>query len=291
MNKFYLALATLFFCQAVLSQDIIVTQDNDTIQALIIKQKKEEIYFVFKNKGRYQSSMLPMSEVKSFQKDFNPKIRIPKDSLPGYIPASGFRLAINGGYSYDPARISPSIPTFLRDYNNKLRSGYHIETSAIYFFDRTFGIGIKYNLFKSKNSMDNINFTDIDGMEINGTLENDITTSFVGLVLATRIMGKKSNNAVFINSAFGYLSYRDDQLRVDPFMFTGNTLGSSVDVGYDYEISEDFFVGAQVGITGGRLKKVEMESASGVETVELSDNERPWGSARIDFSVGVRFQL
>nr|WP_299388359.1 hypothetical protein [Allomuricauda sp.] len=290
MRKICLILITVFSVHSTFSQDIIVTQNNDTIHCKITKQKKDVIYFVFKNGDSYQSTLLDMDEVQSFQKDFNTK-RIPKDSLPGHIKASGFRLAVNGGFSYDPAKIDPSVPVFLREYNDELRSGYHLETSAVYFFDRTIGVGIKYNLFKSKNTMNNVDFTAPDGTILNGTLENDITTSFVGLVLATRFMGKKSNNAVFINSAFGYLSYKDNQLLVDPFTFTGSTLGSSLDVGYDYELSDGFFIGAQVGITGGRIKKLEMESTSGVQTVELSDNERPWGSARIDFSVGFRYQL
>lgn len=288
LTMFVLAFAVL---QSIQAQDLIVTKKNDSISCKIMKLKKDNIYFVFKNNDIYQSTLLPEAEVASYSYDFFENDPIPKDSLPGFVEQTGFRLAFNGGYSYDPAKISNSTPVFLEEFTKQLRSGYHIEGSAIYFFDRIFGIGLKYNLFKTKNTLNNVIFTNTDGSEIIGTLENDISVSFVGLVLATRLLGKKSNNAVLINSAIGYLSYQDDQLLAIPIKSTGNALGINTNVGYDYELSDNFFVGVQVGITSGRIKELDIESSSGTETVELPDDERPWGSARIDFSFGVRYHL
>lgn len=278
-------------CNLVSAQDLIVTKSNDSIPCKITKVKKDNIYFVFRNNGEYQSTLIPLKDVESYKYDFYSENRIPKESLPGYDPYTGFRFALSGGYSYDPGRLNSAIDPSLEGFYDNLKSGYHLETSVIYFVDRTFGFGVKYSLFKTSNSLDNVNFIDSIGNVVTGTLASDISVSFIGGVFATRFMGKKAKNAFFINLGLGYLSYKDNQILVDPFEFTGSAFGSVLEIGYDFAVSEDLAIGIQIGATAGRIRKLDVKSESVSETVELSDDERPGGSGRIDFSVGLRYNL
>ena len=288
MKNLLIAFLALFISSSLCAQDVIVTTSDQTISCKITKLEKDYIQFVYLKDGVYESTLIQRSEVKSFKQGFDPTIKIPKDSLPGYIDASGIRLAISGGLSYDPGRIEGVTP---ENFYKDLRSGYHIEIGGIYFFDRTIGVGLKYNLFKSSNSFDNVSFDNPDGEQVTGRLENKITASFIGATLATRFLGKNTKTAFFINSSFGLLHFKNEQVLVDNYEVNAKTFGTSVDLGYDVQVAKQFYLGLQLGITGGRIKKFDFESPDGTETVELPNGQRFIGNPRLDFSLGVRYTL
>ncbi|PRX53113.1 hypothetical protein [Flagellimonas meridianipacifica] len=291
-KKIAFVVALFLSVQITSSQDLIVTKQNDSIQCKILRVKKDIIYFVFKNKDEFQSTSIPVDDIIDYRKSFYESNQIPKESLPDYNEYAGFRFAFNGGYSYDPGRLnSNTINLGFEDFYRELRSGYHLEANITYYLSKNIGLGIKYNIFKTSNSIENVGFIDTDGSDIIGTLANDITVSFVGAVLSYRFPGKKSKNAFILNSSIGYLSYRDNQVLAIPVNVKGNNLGFSFDIGYDFLLAERLSLGIQAGATSGRIRELEITGDSGTSLVRIPDDERPSGSARLDFSIGLRYNL
>lgn len=290
-KAFSILILFYFFSQGIICQDLIVTKSNDSIHCKITKLKKDNLYFVFENEGQYQSTLIPLSEINSYKYDFFEEKKIPKDSMPGFDDSPKIRLALNGGVSYDPKKFKNSSISGFDDYYNELRSGYHIEGDFIYFFDKYIGLGIKYSLFKSTNSMDNVVFEEQNGNEITGTLGDDISISFIGPQFSSRFLNKTKKNALFLHSAIGYLAYKNNQLLVDPITVKGNTVGFVFEIGYDIGITDNLAFGVQIGATSGNIKKLKIVNGAITEEVELSDDERLQASARLDFSLGFRYIL
>ncbi|WP_136466306.1 hypothetical protein [Flagellimonas onchidii] len=282
---------TLFLTQIVLAQDLIVTKQNDSIHCKITKLKKGYIHFVFQKDNEYLSTLIPVAETASYQYNFDKNNPIPKDSLPWVVDYPKLRIAVSGGFSYDPSKFTNSITNDFSDYYNELRSGYHLESSISHFLDEKVGLGIKYSFFKTTNSLNGVVFVDRNGNNLTGTLADNISVSFVGPQFLLRLTNRTGKNAFLINSAIGYLSYKNNQLLVDPVKLSGSTVGFVSEIGYDIGIAENLALGVQVGLTASNIRKITIESGSITEKVKLPKNERPQGSGRIDFSLGLRYNL
>ena len=289
MIKTYVILFCLIYYSNCLSQDLIVTTSNDSINCKITKLKKENIHFIFKNKTEYQSTLIPLSKVSFYKYDFFQKNKIPKEAIPGYEDYQKIRISCSGGYSYAPASLRNNTNSELRNYYNDLRSGYNLETGFTYFINKTIGFGLKYNILKSSNSLDNVNFIGINGENLVGKLEDNISASFFGGSMALRFISKSKKNAFLMVSSIGYMTYTNNQILVDPFTLKSNGLGLVSEFAYDLGLSDNLSLGFQIGMSTGFLNQIELNTPTGIEAFKLPDNERLQGSARLDFSIGLRY--
>lgn len=202
---------------------------------------------------------------------------------------SKIRLAVNGGYSYRMAKVGEGIPSFLHNYVQGLKSGYHIGFDGHYFFS-TWGVGLSYSLFNASNSIANVQATDVNGNVKSGTMQDDITIQFVGPSAASRYISA-SHKHVFVSAfALGYLSYQDKLSFAGQSKITGSTLGGSLDVGYDYQIAKQFYVGAKIAFMGGVIKKIDYTVDGVTKSKELAKDEYE-NLGRLDVSLGLRLCL
>ena len=153
MRKLLILAAFIFFSNSIFSQDLIVTNDGDSINCKITKVKKDNIYFTFKHKDEIRSTLLPISNIKTHQFAYFQTSEVPKEKVVGYENYQHFRIAINGGYSYQTAKVAESVPSDFKDYIRELKSGYHFGGDLTYYFTEPLGFGVKYYLFKSSNSI------------------------------------------------------------------------------------------------------------------------------------------
>lgn len=277
------------FCkEAVFAQDLIVTNEGDSINCKITKVKTDNIYFTFKHKDEIRSTLLPMSNVKTHQIDFYQTSEVPKEKVVGYEDYQHFRLAINGGYSYQTAKVAESVPSDFKDYVKELKSGYHFGGDFTYYFTEPLGFGFKYYLFKTSNSLDNIYLEDTDGNRTYGKMSDNLTISFIGPSFSTRLLNHDKSNAFLMNLSLGYMGYSNDKVIIDKYKMTGSTMGLSFDIGYDIGLSENLSLGFQISFISGTLFEYEWDDGSIKETVKLEKGEYE-SLNRIDFSVGLRF--
>jgi len=288
MRKLLILAVLIFVSNSIFSQDLIVTNEGDSINCKITKVKTDNIYFTFKHKDEIRSTLLPISSIKTYQFDYFQTSEVPKDKVVGYENYQHFRIALNGGYSYQTAKVAESVPSDFKDYISELKSGYHFGGDLTYYFTEPLGFGFKYYLLKSSNSLDNIYLEDTDGNRTYGKMSDDLTISFVGPTFSTRFLSHNKKNALLMNLSLGYIGYSNDKIIIDEYKMTGSTMGLSFDIGYDIGLSENLSLGFQISFLSGTLFEYDWNDGSKTETIDLEEGEYE-SLNRIDFSVGLRF--
>lgn len=288
MKTILASILFLVLANSVFSQDLIVTNDGDSINCKITKVKAGNIYFTFKHKDEIRNTLLPVSSVKDHQFDFYKTSEVPKGKVVRYENYQHFRIAINGGYSYQTAKIAESVPANSKDYIKKLKSGYHFGGDLTYYFTEPLGFGIKYNLFKSSNSLDNLYVEDMDGNLTPVEISDNLTITYIGPTFSTRMLNHDKSNAFLGNISLGYMEYSNNRVLGDKYKMSGSTLGMALDIGYDIGLSENLSLGFQVSFLTGTLFKFSMNDGTTTQTIKLKESEYE-SLNRIDFSVGLRF--
>lgn len=288
MKKLIILAVIIFVSNSIFSQDLIVTNEGDSINCKITKVKTDNIYFTFKHKDEIRSTLLSVSSIKTHQIDYFQTSEVPKDKVVGYENYKHFRIAINGGYSYQTAKVSESVPSDFKDYIKELKSGYHIGGDLTYYFTEPLGIGFKYYLFKSSNSVYNIYLEDTYGNRTYGKMSDDLTISFIGPTFSTRLLSHNKKNAFLMNLSLGYMGYSNDKIIIDKYKITGSTMGLSFDIGYDIGLSDNLSLGFQLSFLTGTLFEYDWNDGTTTETIDLEKGEYE-SLNRIDFSFGLRF--
>ncbi len=268
---------------------MLVTSKGDSINCKITKIKKDNIYFVFKHKNEVRNTLLPLSGVKTHQYNYYEKGEISLEKLP-VIKSNykHFRFAVNGGYSYQTAPIDDNTPKDFKGYVRDLKSGYHFGIDGTYYFTEILGAGLKYNLFKSSNSKDNIYIMYPNGKKRHGKMSDDLTISFVAPTFSTRFFDKNKKNAFIINYALGYVRYVNNNMLIDKYKLTADAFALAIDFGYDIQLSKKLSLGFQISFLGGKFTKFDLDDGVITKTVEL-DKDSAESLNRLDISVGLRF--
>ena len=144
MKNIFIITFLIVLTNSLYSQDLVVTKKGDSINCKITKVKKDNIYFTFKHKDEVRNTLLPMTGVKIHQFDYYQISEVSIEKVVGYENYQRFRIAINGGYSYQTARVAENVPSDFKDYVKELKSGYHFGCDLIYYFSEPLGFGFKY---------------------------------------------------------------------------------------------------------------------------------------------------
>lgn len=290
----YLFILGLFFfiANSIYSQDLVVTSEGDSLNCKITKVKTDNIYFTFKHKDEIRSTLLPMSNVKYHQFDFFQTNEVPKEKVVGYENYPHFRIAVNGGYSYMPAKISDNTPSDFKDYAKELKSGYHFGFDATYYLTEPLGFGFKYSVFKSKNSFGNIYAEDQEGNREYGKMSDDLTITFIGPTFSTRLLNSNKTNAFLFDLSIGYIGYTNNYVLIDDFEMTGSTVGFVFELGYDISLSKNVSLGFQFSSVSGDLMEFKLSDGVDTKTVKRdNEGDQLISTSHIDFSVGLRINL
>ncbi|NEN24378.1 hypothetical protein G3O08_12775 [Cryomorpha ignava] len=288
MKILLLIFLSLYAVSISYSQDLIVTNDGDSINCKITKIKAENIYFTFKHKDEIRNTLLPTSQVLHHQVDYYITSEVPKEKLESYKDYPQFRIAVNGGFSYMTGKISDKVPSEFRDYIKELKSGNHLGGDASFFFSESLGFGAKYYVFKSSYSLDEIYVEDVDGNITYGKMSDAIKISFIGPSFSVRTLNYNKKNALLFSISIGYMDYVNDKVVIDSFKMTGNTVGFGLDIGYDIGLSENFALGFQVSLLAGTLSEYVFSDGTNKQTIKLEEGEYE-NISRFDLSVGLRF--
>ncbi len=290
--KYFLILALgILLMPTARSQDLIVTKTNDSIHCKITKVTSDHIFFVFKKNNSYENTLIDRAEVASYQRGFFKTTEIPKDSLPGFQAFPRQLIALNSGFSYDPGRQNAGHSPNFESYLDQLRSGFHLEASYIYYVDKSLGFGVLGNYFRSSGNEVNVSGTDELGNPITTDLSGTVNVYFIGPLVSLRFLNKSQKNALILNTTIGYISYEEATTYASEIVTTGKGLGLSSAVGYNIGLNKNISIGLQLGVTSTLFRRVEITNEGTTTEVRLPDNERLVSSARLDFSIGLRYHL
>jgi hypothetical protein len=288
MRKIFL-IAILTICIVKLyAQDLIVTSEGDSLNCKITSIKNENVYFTFKHKEETRSTLLPVSQIKTYQYNYYKIAVVSVDKIVSNETFPHWRLAIDGGYSYQTANVGNNVPSGFSSYVEGLKSGYHFAGDVTYYFTEFLGVGFKYLLFKTSNQMDNISVTLSNGVTKYGNMSDDISITFIGPTFCTRLLNSNKKNALYLDLGVGYLGYQDNAIVVDKYIQTGNTVGLVWDLGYDIGLSKNMAIGFNLALITGTLSEYDLNDGVSTKTINLTSGNYI-GLGRIDLSIGIRF--
>ncbi|RLD25818.1 MAG: hypothetical protein DRI54_04090 [Bacteroidetes bacterium] len=289
INKTVILLLIIFFSHTVFSQDLIVTLTNDSLNCKITQIESEYVHFNYVYNEEVRNTVLLTATLKTYQENYYKESEIPARRNSN-IDYSRFHLIISGGGSYLFEPMLSDVNEDLKDYYQELKIGYNLGFDVNYYFNRTIGLGIKYNYFNSSSSYKE-SFSG-DGSTSSWDISENIMMNFVGPTFLARFLSKKNGNAFIVGVSAGYMWYKDDVVNFDSkIVTTGNTLGFNVDASYHISLSEKLFLGFSVSTTLGFLNKVTLDDGLNIKTFDFEEFQDYKNVSRADLSIKFGFKL
>ena len=263
---------------SVSAQDLLVTADGDSLNCKITKMKSDYVYFTFSHQDEVRNTLLPKSQVKYYQHNFYGTSDVQPHQITFSKPEfSHWRFAVNAGWSYRLAPLPDGLSSQQKEYLKKLKSGLGLSFDATYFITEVYGVGFKYDLFKTSNT--------------SSYGEDNITIPFIGPAFAMRLYDQSKSNCWFMNIALGYMGFKDEGKQSgQPVTLKGSTFGLATDIGYDIALSKNWSAGIQLSVLSGVLTSFDQTSSSGTQTIKLEKDEYE-GLGRLSISIGLRCNL
>lgn len=271
-----------------ISQDLIVTDKGDSLNARISKVKSDYIYFAFKHKGEIRNTLISVTAVKDFKYNFYQTSVVPKNKVKPVYNYPRYRIALNGGYSYITASLVKELSNGVKDYYNELKSGYHFGGDMTYFVSEVIGFGVKYVNFLTSNSLSNVTLFDNYGNTRSGKMSDDIAISFIGPTFTSRYLSNTGRNSFLTSVSLGYVHYKDDAVLIDYYKIRGGTVGINFDLAYETRLAKNLYLGVQVSLYTATLYSYDFENATTSKHIELMRGHYE-SLNRLDFSFGLRY--
>ena len=195
MKKIWIILLMAGLYQtSALAQDLLVTADGDSLNCIITQINGDYVYFTFRYQNEVRHTLLPRTQVRYYQYDYYHTLDIQPLQIVRYKPEiPRWRLTFNAGWSRRTAPFADVLIPAEKEYLKNLRNGLNINLGISYFFSEMYGVGFKYDLFKTSTSL------------YGGT--ESIVINFAGPALAMRFY--KKNNCWFMNYSIGYMGFTD----------------------------------------------------------------------------------
>lgn len=270
------------------SQDLIVTLTNDSLNCEITQIDSEFIRFNIVYSKEVRNSVLMLSAIKNYQKNFYSKSKIDSRNNSG-TDYTQFHIILSGGGSYLFDPIPENAEGDIKEYYQDLKMGYNLGLDVNYYFNKTIGVGLKYSYFNSTGSSQGSSSN--GGINSEWDIRQDIMINFAGPTFLARFLSAKNKNAFIIGVSVGYMWYKDDAVLLDPAIITGNTFGLNIDASYHISLSNKFFLGFSVSSTVGYLASIDIDDGVKTETFDLESFENYKNISRGDLSIKLGFKF
>ena len=187
-----------------------------------------------------------------------------------YVEAPKWRIAVQGGYGRRIGKYQTTGNEVIDTHNKRLFGGLDYGVDIMHYFSDSFGLGLKYNNMHTASS-DAVMLED----GTSGMYSEAMDISFVGPMVSSRKVGASGNGIFMLNYGLGYLYYNDAGRIVNNTVdITGGTLGVDLELGYDYRLMNNLFIGATLGAISGTLSKYTVTTNGHPETRTLDKDQR-----------------
>ena len=203
-----------------------------------------------------------------------------------YVEAPKFRIAVQGGYGRRLAKYQATNNELIDNHNRRLFGGLDYGADMTYYFSDSYGFGLKYN---NMHTISKDAVVSEDGRS--GMYSEAMDIMFVGPMMSTRKVGASGNGIFMLNYGLGYLGY-DDYGRIidDTLRIKGGTLGVCLELGYDYRIANNIFLGANLGAMSGTLTSCTV-TTNGHPVQRKLDKDEYESLLHAYLTLGVRYYL
>ncbi|NQY09094.1 MAG: hypothetical protein HRT71_06205 [Flavobacteriales bacterium] len=250
MKLSFLLITMMMLAAFAQGQDLIVTQEGDSINCRITNEQDGLVYFTSKVDGKYTNTNLPENQITSVVKGFY--IGKGNEDLIGSKKRKypQFRIGANAGLTYYFFGFIPDdTDDWIREYYKDLRTGFNFNIDAFYYPDKNWGIGFRYHSFNSSVQQDSVVVTFPDSTTKFGMIRDDISISYIGPVFSARYIGPDNSYIFYGNLSIGWVTFYNDGLLVDTFTEKGYAIGQYGSLGIEYFIDYGLSIGVEIGAT------------------------------------------
>jgi hypothetical protein len=303
MRKYFYLSVLLFclICNRSYSQDLIVTNVGDSIACKIVRLEEKSVYYSYIKYNLSEIREISRDRVRSvipgfytqrdssksaavmvrkdtllqaFQAPSLSTVQRTEDSL--YLKPSPWRFGINGGYAYRLFKPQISSTDYEMQYINDLKPGYSFGADLFYFPWEKVGLGLKYNVYKSKGTRDI-------------RTKDDITIQFAGISAAHRQAFENKKASVLTAFWVGYQPYHNVKRAIgQDFVLRAATMGWGGSVGIDQKIGKNIALNISGSCFIGNVYKFRKEYRGQEEVVNLQ-RENFEDLSRAEITVGLKF--
>lgn len=203
------------------------------------------------------------------------------------------KFSVTAGVNYamrianNPDGLSPQ----LEEYANDLKKGVSFDISGYYNFNEHIGIGGKFNMFSSSNSLSDQYVVAPNGEVGISDVSDKIQIMFVGPMVITNFGGSQSKHRGYAEAGLGYMSYRNNTFVIDNYTIKGSTLGFAMGASYQYQFTEHFSVGPKISLLSGAISTLNITGPNGYsDSLTLEDDNRE-SLVRLDLGASAVFRF
>lgn len=273
INVFFIS---LFFSFNLFGQDLIVTNQGDSLNCTITKKDKGFVYFVYRQPDNaVKRTLLPVNNIRSVQEGDYPKPPMPFFT-PRLTDYSKWRFGAHGGYSYRMAKISDQIPSQYKDYIRKLKSGFVIGGDVHYFTSEVLGFGLKCNLNKYKSNL-------------SPDFKDNVSLNYIAASMLNRVALRDKKSSILFGVNLGFQSYKDVALlNMEDITIKGKSAGLGIEAGIDHKVSSTGALNFGIALNIGNIYNVTVDNGIAKTKVKL-EKENAESLSRIELVVGFKF--
>lgn len=298
----------LLLSETVRSQDLIVKNNNDSINCKVIKQNSETVFFFTYVNKEEVTNAIKTADIKtlklnyygsaakdSVQKNTNKTTSMSRTNANARPRRQidiikGFRFSANYGAGYWIFMNPPGINSFMTDYFNELKTGNTYSLGFNYYGSSNFGVGFQYMNFSTNYSTDNVIITFPNGSTQTGSLSDKIQMSYAGISFGYRMPLTNKKWRMAADIGIGYSGYLNNTVFITPSTIKASNVGLNTQIGFDYSLSKNLALGITGTLVRSSTNSYEITNGTNVQTVTLPDDERE-SHNRADISIGLRFLI
>ena len=173
---------------------------------------------------------------------------------------SKFRISLEGGFAYWTYKIPSGMEDRIVTYAKELKYGMDLAGDFCVYFSPSYGVGIKFSNFFTKNTLDNVPvYNSSDSIIGIGKLRQQIRIRYIGPVLTWRNFAM-DNKLIFSGSlSGGWIAYEEDLEHIYSFFYNGSDVGLNVTLGVEYMVGSNATLGITGGYTYGKLGEMKID--------------------------------
>ncbi len=285
-----ISLSAISFCLR--AQDLIVTNEGDSINCKITKTTKEYVYFTFMYDNEIRNTLLSVNQISTQQKDYYSQSELPANYVSkNKVVYPHFRFAVDGGWQHRIAKIPSDLSSEWQEHYKKMQSGFHFDVQAAYFFTEALGIEPIYSrqIFSHNLGYGTLN-DEYGGIIASGDTDEKITFDYIGVNFISRLYDSNKKNCWLFTFGFGYMGY-NDRMIFDGYEKARNTaaaFGSNLSIGYDIGLTKELALGFKLSVMSGSFRNYKQIFNGRTINLTTPDNTLE-GLGTVKLSVGLRF--
>lgn len=297
MKTLFLSIIGICSFLTITAQDLIITNEQDSIFCNILGIKSKVIYYKLNTQAGSPIKELPMDKVAAIEENYS--ARQTKNANEATIPVNYqptfYSFAINAhvGYARRLAPLPDNISPDLKNYLKPLKQGFQFGVGFMYRFNKEHGLRFNYSSFSTATTPTAIIVADSAGNTLPGEIHDDVTINTFSLNYVSTKELYKAFKALHISIGVGYGSYKNNSYFFDTaYLIESNTVVVELGIAADYFLTENLFLTPSVDLDLGSLTELKVTNLSNNRINRIKfEAENAESITRIDFSLGLSYRF